>query len=184
MGSGKSTIAQHFRGQGFAHIRLGEFFKSLAQKQGMGFVQYMEQLERTVGEEGKSRILMEHVNQIASKAPGVVIESAYSRPFIESLKKGFSRSNIFVVTTSSDKRIRVQRVAQRNNVSKKEAFRLVSFWDAKRRQLGINEVRKLSDLIVLNSQVQKANVGKVVERHVQTNLHKKLISILRRAGKR
>ena len=184
MGSGKSTIAQHFREQGFTHIRLGEFFKSQARDQQMEFVPYMEQLERTVGEEGKARILMEHVSKLASKSSGVIIESAYSKPFIDSLRKSFVGSNIFVVTTTSQKKIRVQRVTARNNVSRKEAFRLVSFWDAKRRQLGIDDVRKLSDLIVSNSRIQKNTVGRVVESQVRARLHDRLFSVLRRTGKR
>jgi cytidylate kinase len=184
MGSGKSTIANHFSAKGFTHIRLGEFFKSQAREHQMDFVPYMEQLERTVGEEGKARILMEHVSKIAGKSQGVIIESAYSRPFIDSLRKSFAESNIFVVTTTSQKKIRVQRVAARNNVSRKEAFRLVSFWDAKRRQLGIDDVRKLSDLIVSNSRIQKNTVGRVVENRVRTRLHDRLVSVLRRTGKR
>jgi cytidylate kinase len=184
IGSGKSTIASHFKKQGFAHIHLGQFFKEQAKAHNMTFINYMTQLENTIGEEGKSKMLMKHVAKIANKNQGVVIESAYSRSFIESLRLGFRGSNIFVVSVAGKKRVRVQRVAKRERLPSKKALRLVSFWDMKRKQLGINYVQRLSDLIVDNTNLKNHAVGQVVEHHVRTGLINKLVSVLKRAGRR
>lgn len=184
IGSGKSTIATHFKKMGFTHVRLGEFFKAQAQTHGLGFVEYLHKIDQTIGEEGKAKILLKHIQEVGQTAKGIIIESAYSKPLLIALKTAYPSTSMYVVTTTANKKIRIRRVAQRNNISRQESLRLVKFWDAKRTQLGIEEIKRLSDLIVSNNRVPKTQLGAIVEQHLKTDQQKRLLSVLSKARRR
>lgn len=152
-GSGKTTISKLLRKQFRVPVIPVSYLVGLeAKKRGLNTREWAEQLVKQGGPKAVIESIRLVIQNIARRNKIFIVEGVYRPEDFQTVQEMFPKSKTLLITMETDRASRVERIMKRQKISREEAEKWVTKFDAARRSMGVDELRKMADISIHNSQ--------------------------------